>query len=264
MCSSDLGSGTTAHAVINLNREDEGRRKFILVEVNDYFESVLLPRILKATYAKDWKDGKPVAAAPVPGGALYKVLYLESYEDTLANLALPAEGTQAGLFTGALHREYVVRYLLDRETKGAHLDLDRFRRPFGWTMEVRRGGLVEAGHPIDLVETFNYLIGLTVRRVGHFISPDTVRYVKGSVREGGDTRKVLVLWRDCDAVSDATLARYFQDREFAPVASREYDVIYVNGDPAPLENLRRDGELWKVRAIEDTFERLSFAEDVGV
>ena len=48
------------------------------------------------------------------------------------------------------------------------------------------------------------------------------------------------------------------------MCSSDLDVIYVNGDPAPLENLRRDGELWKVRAIEDTFERLSFAEDVGV
>ena len=39
------GSGTTGHAVINLNREDGGRRKFILVEMGEYFYTVLLPRI---------------------------------------------------------------------------------------------------------------------------------------------------------------------------------------------------------------------------
>ena len=39
------GSGTTGHAVINLNREDGGRRKFILVEMGEYFDTVLLPRI---------------------------------------------------------------------------------------------------------------------------------------------------------------------------------------------------------------------------
>jgi adenine-specific DNA-methyltransferase len=39
------GSGTTGHAVMNLNREDGGRRKFILVEMGDYFDTVLLPRI---------------------------------------------------------------------------------------------------------------------------------------------------------------------------------------------------------------------------
>ena len=41
------GSGTTGHAVINLNRKDGGRRKFILAEMGDYFDTVLLPRIKK-------------------------------------------------------------------------------------------------------------------------------------------------------------------------------------------------------------------------
>lgn len=34
------GSGTTSHAVINLNREDNGKRKFILVEMGRYFDTV--------------------------------------------------------------------------------------------------------------------------------------------------------------------------------------------------------------------------------
>lgn len=54
------GSGTTGHAVINLNREDNGNRKYILVEMGDYFDAVLKPRIKKVVYSKDWKDGKPV------------------------------------------------------------------------------------------------------------------------------------------------------------------------------------------------------------
>lgn len=53
------GSGTTGHAVINLNREDGGKRKYILVEMGEYFETVTKPRIQKVIYAKDWKDGKP-------------------------------------------------------------------------------------------------------------------------------------------------------------------------------------------------------------
>jgi adenine-specific DNA-methyltransferase len=55
------GSGTTGHAVIDLNREDGGGRKYILVEMGEYFETVLKPRILKVIYSKDWKDGKPVS-----------------------------------------------------------------------------------------------------------------------------------------------------------------------------------------------------------
>src|SRR5207248_10408134 len=35
------GSGSTAHAVINLNREDRGARKYLLVEMAEYFDSVL-------------------------------------------------------------------------------------------------------------------------------------------------------------------------------------------------------------------------------
>jgi len=54
------GSGTTAHAVINLNREDGGRRKYILVEMGQYFDTVLKPRIQKVVYADTWKNGKPV------------------------------------------------------------------------------------------------------------------------------------------------------------------------------------------------------------
>ncbi len=44
------GSGTTGHAVINLNREDGGRRKYILVEMGDYFDTVLRPRITKVIF----------------------------------------------------------------------------------------------------------------------------------------------------------------------------------------------------------------------
>ena len=39
------GSGTTAHAVLNLNKEDGGHRKFILVEMGDYAESITAERV---------------------------------------------------------------------------------------------------------------------------------------------------------------------------------------------------------------------------
>jgi len=39
------GSGTTGHAVLNLNEEDGGNRKFILIEQMDYIQSVTTPRI---------------------------------------------------------------------------------------------------------------------------------------------------------------------------------------------------------------------------
>ena len=39
------GSGTTAHAVINLNNQDGGNRKFILIELNDYAENITAERV---------------------------------------------------------------------------------------------------------------------------------------------------------------------------------------------------------------------------
>ena len=39
------GSGTTAHAVLNLNAQDGGNRKFILVEMEDYAETITAERV---------------------------------------------------------------------------------------------------------------------------------------------------------------------------------------------------------------------------
>jgi adenine-specific DNA-methyltransferase len=41
------GSGTTAHAVLNLNKQDEGNRKFILVEMEDFAEDLTAERVKK-------------------------------------------------------------------------------------------------------------------------------------------------------------------------------------------------------------------------
>ena len=49
------GSGTTGHAVINLNRSDGGLRKYVLVEMGDYFDAVLKPRLLKSVFRKTGK-----------------------------------------------------------------------------------------------------------------------------------------------------------------------------------------------------------------
>ena len=75
------GSGSTAHAVIQLNRSDRGRRKYIIVETAEYFDTVLKPRIMKAIYAPGWMAGKPKLHHGI--SQCTKVVRLESYEDTL-------------------------------------------------------------------------------------------------------------------------------------------------------------------------------------
>ena len=75
------GSGTTAHAVINLNRQDKGRRKYILVEMGEHFETVILLRIKKIVFCSEWKDGKPANGKGV--SHFVKYYALEQYEDAL-------------------------------------------------------------------------------------------------------------------------------------------------------------------------------------
>lgn len=159
------GSGTTGHAVINLNWEDGGRRKYVLVEMGGYFDSVLKPRIQKVVYSKDWKDGKPVSREGV--SHIFKYVRLESYEDTLNNLSLRRTGVRDDLIrtNPVLRENYTISYMMDFETKGSPSmpDLDAFEDPFSYTLDVTRENETRA-ETVDLVETLNYLLGLTARR----------------------------------------------------------------------------------------------------
>jgi adenine-specific DNA-methyltransferase len=51
------GSGTTAHAVLNMNKADGGNRRFILVEMEDYAEDITAERIRRVINGYADKDG---------------------------------------------------------------------------------------------------------------------------------------------------------------------------------------------------------------
>ena len=59
------GSGTTAHAVLNLNKKDGGNRKFILVEMEDYAEDITSERVRRVM--QGYGEGKNATAGT--GGA---------------------------------------------------------------------------------------------------------------------------------------------------------------------------------------------------
>lgn len=50
------GSGTTAHAVLELNKEDGGNRKFIMIEQMDYINTVTCPRVQKVMEKENIDD----------------------------------------------------------------------------------------------------------------------------------------------------------------------------------------------------------------
>jgi len=294
------GSGTTGHAVINLNREDGGRRKFILVEQADYFDTVLLPRLMKITFTPEWKEGKPKRLATAEEAQrsprIFKVIRLESYEDTLNNLELKRTREQQSLLDVAeaqgpdrLREQYMLRYMLEVEARGSRslLNIAAFTDPTAYALKVKRPGSDESREAnVDLIETFNWLIGLTVE---HMAAPQTFEAeferdgegrlrLKGRLRpqDGGpwwfrtvtgttrDGRKALVIWRKRPGGEEPegierdnlVLNEWFTKQGYS-IKDNEFDLVYVNGDNN-LENLKAPDDTWKVRLIEEDFLRLMF------
>ena len=187
--------------------------------------------------------------------------------------------------TDGLREQYLLRYQLDVESKGSQslLNIGAFADPTAYKLLVKKPGSDESREVnVDLLETFNWLLGLTVQ---HITAPRSFnaafrrdgqgrlqldgrlrqdadgpwwfRTVTGTTPEG---RKTLVVWRKLTGNAEQdnlVLDTWFKDKQAYSVRGSEFDLIYVNGDNT-LENLRVDPETWKVRLIEEDFQRLMF------
>jgi adenine-specific DNA-methyltransferase len=267
------GSGTTGHAVINLNRADGGHRKYILVEMGEYFDTVTRPRIEKVVYSEDWKDGKPVSRKG--SSHAFKYLRLESYEDALNNISLTDYDMTK---LGAAKEEYFLSYMLNTESDGSVslLNVDKLDKPFSYKMNITRN-LESKERTVDLVETFNYLIGLKVERSYALASFDAdfttgeygavtaklksgkaykIKMVEGTLPSG---ERALVIWREMtgDVVKDNAVLDAFFLRKKISTTDFEYRKIYVNCDNN-LQNVRTDEENWKVILIEEEMKKRMF------
>lgn len=251
------GSGSTGHAVLTTNRIDGGKRKYVLVEQGDYFNTVIKPRMQKVVYSADWKAGKPTGKESGISHA-FKVLKIESYEDTLNNLTLKRDAGQQGLLErmgeGA-RDEYLMRYMLDVEARGSLLSVEDFAKPFDYELEIAvdSAGATQRTK-VDLLETFNYLIGLTVKTIDIQLARGFAT-VEGELPDG---KRTLILWRDCEMLDYDALTKLC-DRLAINPGDTEYDVVYVNGDhnlPTKLQASEADGGGEKelnIRQIEPEF-----------
>jgi adenine-specific DNA-methyltransferase len=221
------GSGTAAHAVLNLNRQDEGKRKYILVEIGGWFESVLLPRIKKILFSDNWKDGRPVGANGISHVMKYHIL--EQYEDTLHNIEFPNEEKGRKVLevfgNNESGHEYIMKYFLQYETEGSPslLNVKRFENPFGYKLKMISNGTGEEIVSVDLVETFNYLIGLNVSKY-KFTEEDGRKYV--FVFGERENRRIAVIWRPTYNIN------LEKDKELVERTIKDYnpDEVFVNGD----------------------------------
>ena len=265
-----LGTGTTTATALKRGL------KFVGVEQSEYFDSKTLLRMKLVN--KTRKKHEEERSFTV------KYIRLESYEDTLNNLMLSVEKLSSNkLFEDANSREqYLLSYMLDVESKDSLLDLDLFDKPFDYQLAINRHNEIHKT-TVDLVETFNYLIGLNLSKQDQtrcfhadFIrdkedklvvkdrmrQSDTGKFIyrmlKGTTCKG---ERTLVIWRQITGnleEDNVALDGYFRTQEWYTNEGRWHpDVIYVNGDNNLL-SIRKDEEKWEVRLIEEAFHRLMF------
>ena len=232
------GSGTTAHATINLNRQDCGKRKYILIEMGHHFDAALKPRIMKAIYAEKWKDAKPVSRESRLSHII-KYQRIESYEDVLNNIELTER-------ENSLFEEHLLGYLLGSETRESptFLNVDDLQNPFNYQLNISNG-LQTQTQTIDLPETFNYLLGISVQ-TRRCLYDDDRRYLiyRGTVGQ----KDVVIIWRETKGWKEQDWERdyrFIEENELTEGTSE----IYVNTNSIFPE----------AKSLDPVFKRLMFS-----
>jgi len=193
------GSGTTAHAVFNINRLDVGKRKYILVEMGEHFNTVILPRVKKVAFSSKWKDGKALTPSPSPRGRgeeggqgmshFAKYFELEQYEDALKK----ARYEDAPLFAGTQDAYTSYAFLRDLKMLDA-VKVDKTKNKVEVNLEKLYPSTTLGTSSIDLAETLSCLTGKWIKR----ITKDTVEFQDGTSASlsapDWDDVKPLIWW----------------------------------------------------------------------
>lgn len=225
------GSGTTLAVAAKKDR------KYIGIEMGKQFEVYIAPRMKQTCYSGI--------------SQCFKYIRLEQYEDTLNNLVLKGQEFDFGKGFG---ESYMLSYMLNTETRDSLLNLKWFENPFEMTLKTTKDNELVTTK-VDMVETFNYLIGLNVETEDWY-QDDNICVVQGKTHRDGS--KALVIWRNCKEINNDKLCMFFDKMDFR-TRDTEFDVIYVNGDNT-LPNLRRDEDHWKVVLTEEEFAKRMFED----
>ena len=242
------GSGTTAHAIINLNRKDNCKRKYILIEVEGYFDTVLKSRVKKTIYAENWKKKKPVTRDS-KFSHIIKYQRIESYEDALNNIEFN-EIEHKNLFLNEHH----LSYMLESDTRESPtlLNISKLQNPFSYQLNIVKDMQTQE-QSVDLLETFNYLLGLSVQ-TRQCLYDDDRRYLiyKGKVGQ----KVVVIIWRETEGWVEQDWKR---DHDFIEEQklTKEADKVYVNTDSIipeaeSLDSTFQATHVFRIKSIEKT------------
>ncbi len=152
---------------MNLNREDGGWRKYIMVEMGEHFQTVILPRVKKVAFSSVWKDG--VAQDEGEGLSHFVKYYaLEQYEDALRN-AIYVEDAAPFAHPHEEGAEVFRQYVFLADLKQLHaLEIDD-------ETHAVRVDLTRLYHDIDLAESLANVQGKRIAR----LTPDAVTFEDG-------------------------------------------------------------------------------------
>ena len=141
--------------------------------------------------------------------------------------------------------EYLLRYMLDFETQGSPslLNLEQFQDPFNYKLKVQEGDEIQE-RVVNLVETFNYLLGIHVKKMRQ--CRDNERLYRAVLGEK-DGKRIVIVWRPLKGLNVDTGALQ-RDKEFVQSKvlptllgeGKKPDRLLVNGicyvpDAEPIE-----------------------------
>ena len=194
---------------------------------------------MKAVYAEKWRDAKPVSRESRLSHII-KYQRIESYEDALNNI----EFTER---ENLLFEENLLSYLLGGETRESptFLNVAELQNPFSYQLKIVHG-LQTQTQTVDLPETFNYLLGVSVQTRQCFYDDDR-RYL---VYHGAIGQKhVVIIWRETKGWDEQDWERDYRFIEKNNLTEGASEV-YVNTDSIVSE----------AKPLDPLFKRLMFMQ----
>lgn len=145
------GSGTTAISVVNNNKLHTLDNKFIVVEMGDHFDNVVIPRIKKNSFSENWLVGKPIDNNG--SSTLFKYFYLEQYQESLSKSIYEDKNS---LPTQDIYHQYL--FLKDLKLADDVIKLDEKSKSI-------KVDLTKLHPAIDIPETLSHLTGKFIKQI---------------------------------------------------------------------------------------------------
>jgi adenine-specific DNA-methyltransferase len=207
------GSATTGAAAA------KSKVKWLTIEMASYFEELCLPRL------KNVLNGEQTGISKIQnwnGGGIFQYVKLEQYEDSINNIEIHTTAPQLSFIDN-------IRYQLLHGTKNSDslINLEKFTKPFNYTMKIVQQNEPKEDTVIDLVTTFNFLLGIDVLR---YVLAKNIGLDYRVVFGKKGLQQYIIIWRNFDESSIDLKA----EKEF--ITKQDWfsktSLVFCNGDNA--------------------------------